>query len=89
MRALLGDRRAQSISIAQFALALIAGAFLIWILQMAGTPLLDHAANATDASEANTATEWFRTFTTFTPAIFLLLGFFGPIVQAIFQREVR
>lgn len=86
---MIDDNRAQSLGLVAFILALIGGAFLIWILRMAGQPILNHARNATAHSGANTATGWFETFMTFLPAIFLLIGMFGTIVLAIYQREAR
>lgn len=81
--------RAQSVGIAVFFLSLIAGAFVIWIVREAGTPILNHASNATADPTANAATGWFETFMTYLPAIFLLIAMFGLIVLAIYLRGIR
>lgn len=87
--ALASDTRGQSIGIAVFFLSLIAGAFVIWIVRMAGNPILADAANATNDPTANAATGWFQAFVTYLPAIFLLIGMFGLIVLSIYLRGIR
>jgi len=83
------DNRAQSLGIAHLYLALLAGTFVIWIVQMVTTPVLNHARNATASTQANTATGWFETFVTYLPGIFLLIGFFGLIVLAVYLNGIR
>lgn len=84
----VASRRAQSVGIALFFIALIGGAFVIWINQMAGESILNFAANQTSNPAGNAGTNWFRSFMNLLPVIFMGIGFFGLLAQAIFQREV-
>lgn len=86
---MIDDERGLALGLAALALALIAGAILIWIIQLAGNPILDYAANSTNNATANTATGWFRSYLTFIPAIFMVLGLFGTIVYAVYTRSVQ
>jgi len=82
------DNRAQSIGISRFILSLVVGAFVTWIVWLVTDPILSYAGNTTSNSQANQATTWFQDLTGYLPIAFLLIGFFGVIVLAIFQREV-
>lgn len=84
---MIDDERGLALGLLALALALLAGAILIWIIQLASAPLLNHAGNATTNATANTATGWFKSYVSFIPGIFLLLGLFGTIVYAVYTRE--
>lgn len=82
------DTRAQSIGLARFILSLIAGVPVIWIVWTITGKILPGARTATNDSQANQATTWIEQGVEFMPVWFLLVGFFGIIVLAIFQREL-
>jgi len=82
------DTRAQSIGISRYLLALVVGAFVVWIVQDITKPILNGAANATSNPEANQATGWLSDGVTYLPLWFLLVSFFGLLVGAIYAREV-
>jgi len=83
------DSRAQgSISVARFFLGLIVGAILFWILSKIATPILSGAKETTNAPQANQATTWFQQGVDFLPVWYLIIGLFGLLVLAVFQREV-
>lgn len=81
------DERGLALGIAALVLSLIVGAIIIWIVDMTTAPLLNHAANATTDTTANTATEWFRSYVGLLPGIFMVLALFGTIVYAVYTRE--
>lgn len=80
--------RAQSVGLARYILAFIAGVPVLWIVFKITTPILDGASTATNSSKANQATTWLEQGVNFMPVWFLLVGFIGLLTLAIFQREL-
>jgi hypothetical protein len=80
--------RAQSVGLARYVLAFIAGAPVIWIVWTITGKILPGAKTATNSSQANQATTWIQQGIDFMPVFMLLVGFFGLIVLSVFQREL-
>jgi len=82
------DTRAQSIGFSRYLLALVVGAFVVWIVQDISEPILDGAYNTTNSPKANQATGWLVDGVDYLPLWFLLVSFFGLLVGTIYAREV-
>jgi Na+-driven multidrug efflux pump len=80
--------RAQSIGIIAFFLSLIVGAILIFIVNTVTEPVLSRSSNATTNATLSQGTQYLQTGVDVLPLAFLLIGFFGLLVIAIYQREI-
>lgn len=82
------DERAQSIGILRMFLALAVGAIVVWLVRLAGDPILDTAGDhGTDATSSQ-GTAWLQTGVDYLPILFLLICFFGLIAYSVYRREV-
>lgn len=77
-----------SIGLLAFFLALIGGAIVIWIVRLAGNPVLNKAANATASPAANATTDNFELVLTYLPAVFMFIGIFGIVIHAVYLRGI-
>jgi hypothetical protein len=80
--------RAQSVGLARYILAFIAGVPILWIVWKITGPILEGSREATNSTQANQATTWFQQGVDFLPVWYLIVGLFGLLVLAVFQREV-
>jgi len=82
------NRRAQSIGLARYFLAFLVGVPVLWVVWTITDPILSGAQTATNSTQANQATTWFEQGIRFLPVWMLLIGAFGVIVLAVYQREL-
>lgn len=89
MKRLISNTRAQgSMGIARLFLALIAGAIVIWMVGMVSTRIMPGAKEAGTEPSHTQATEWLLQGEALLPAIILLIVILGPIIYAIYERQV-
>lgn len=83
----LSRARAQSIGTVRYFLALVVGAFGFWLVSLIADPMLSGARDTTNSTTAHQGSNWLEAGVNFLPIAFLLIGFFGIVALAIFQRE--
>lgn len=83
------DTRGISIGISRFLLTLAVGAIVIFLVTTTADSILPGAQTATTNATANQGTTYMQQIPDLLPIVILLFGFFGIIVLAVYQREVR
>jgi len=84
---MIQDTRGQAIGIVRLFAGLIVGAVIYWVVDLATDPVLSRAANASANGTSNQGTAYLQEGVDFLPLFFLILGFFGLIALAVFQRQ--
>lgn len=80
--------RAQSTGIANFFLALLVGAIMMWIITAITTPLLARADKEGGNTAAAQATEWFDIAIGVFPVLALFAGVFSLLALSVYLREI-
>jgi len=82
------DERAQSVGIAKFLLSMVVALVLAWIVSTITEPILSRASAAGETATATQATGWFSAAVGNLFVFFLIIGVFGIVALAVYQREV-
>jgi len=88
MRSFAEDNRGLTMEFVRLLASLGVGAGIIYAVYAAGNPLLADAEQAAPGGMGGIAMNgWFDSLLIAIPFIFLLCGFFGFIVKAVYERR--
>lgn len=88
-RALWEEERAISIGIVRFFLSVFGiGSIMTFLVWEITAPILDRADTEGAGTAAAEGTTWLNQGLDYLPVIFLLVGGFGLVAYAVFQRQV-
>jgi len=82
------DNRAQPVGIGQFLLSMVVALVLAWMVNTVTEPILSRASAAGETAAATQATSWFQAGVNSLFVFFLIIGVFGIVALAVYQREV-
>lgn len=84
----LTDTRAQSVGISRFLLSMLVAVVLAWIVKTVTEPILSESQTKATEPAAINAVSWLQAGTESLFVFFLVIGLFGIVALAVYQREV-
>lgn len=85
--AFVADRRALTMGFVQLLGALAIGAVMIWMINKGVDPIINDAGNATAPGSSGAEMNAYLTdYKLLMPGMFIVVSFFGFIVNAVYER---